>query len=95
MKWTDALADDWDDVPADPPRLNRDEIEMEWVEDGFVLTPEAAAGTAARRATSLFSTVACKVGNVTADRDRELPAPTEAPGIPDPSESPDSESPEL
>lgn len=93
MKWTRELAEDWDDVPADPPRPTRDEVEMKWVEDGFVLTPDAAEGETARRATSIFSTVACKVGNNPADRERELP---EAPDPLAESQSRDApESPEL
>lgn len=69
MKWTDELAEDWDDVPADPPRVARDEVAIRWTDDGFVLAPVATGGDS-REAASLRSTVACKVGNDPADRDR-------------------------
>lgn len=80
MQWSEDLPEEWDDAPSDPPRVTEGEVEMTWTEDGFVLTPTAAEGKLAIKATSLFSTVACKVGDDAADRGDggDQPQPPEA-----------------
>jgi len=78
MQWTTELADDWEEVPADPPTVDDAAVEMNWVEDGFVLCPETDDESVLQTQT-VFSTVACKVGNDTADRERSaVPEPTES-----------------
>lgn len=67
MQWTD-VADDWEEAPADPPRVDRESVAIVWTDDGFVLAPEAIEDPERKRANALFSTVACKVGNEPADR---------------------------
>lgn len=69
MQWTDDVADDWDEVTADPPRVDREPVEMTWVDDGFVLAPAGVENRETKQANAVFSTVACKVGNEPADRD--------------------------
>lgn len=82
MKWSDDVADDWDEASADPPRVDREAVEMTWTDDGFVLVPEGIEDGSQKRAAAVFSTVACKVGNDPADRDfgprRERPDSPEA-----------------
>ncbi|GAB7094274.1 hypothetical protein JCM30237_14260 [Halolamina litorea] len=69
MQWTDDAADDWEEAGANPPHVDRESVEMTWTDDGFVLAPDGIEDTEEKRANALFSTVACKVGNDTADRD--------------------------
>jgi hypothetical protein len=70
MQWTTELADDWDDVAADPPAVDGAVLEMNWVDEGFVLARETGDEEPLPKAEAVFSTVACKVGNDTADRPR-------------------------
>lgn len=70
MQWTTELADGWDDVPADPPTVTGAPLEMNWVGEGFVLCRKSEEREPHRREQAVFSTVACKVENDTADRER-------------------------
>lgn len=82
MQWTDDVADDWDEASADPPRVDRESVEMVWTDDGFVLAPEAIETAERKQANAVFSTVACKVGNEPADRDiGPRRAPAESPEV--------------
>jgi len=77
MQWTTDLVDDWEEVPADPPTADGAAVEMNWAEDGFVLAPETGDDESVPQDEAVFSTVACKVGNDTADRERsDAPEPT-------------------
>lgn len=69
MQWTDDAAEDWEEASADPPRVDREAVEMVWTDDGFVLAPEAIEDAEEKQANALFSTVACKVCNEPAERD--------------------------
>jgi len=69
MQWTDDAADDWDEVSADPPRVDREAVELVWTDDGFVLAPEAIEDAEEKQANAVYSTVACKVGNDPAARE--------------------------
>lgn len=73
MQWTTGLADDWDDVAADPPTGDGAALEMNWVDEGFVLGPKTGDDEPISHAEAVFSTVACKVGNDTADRGPSKP----------------------
>lgn len=68
---------------------------MELEEDRIMLTPATGESTAARRATSLFSTVVAEIRKDPAERAQELPTPGEPPAVPEPAATHASESPEA